>query len=200
MAWLRRGAWHPTRGTWSPTLLAVQVVLLGQALLRGADYVRSPPGIEPPDLAALIPPPLPFWGLLFGLFAVTGLVGIAGHWGYVVAVGHCGVAVAYLCVGAALLEVTAIESAWRVALGVGLATFGVALIRLRPPDRRRFAAVRALCVLLLIAGTLGVVDGMGHGFRTATGQLAGATVHAIIGMSILRTVQRQRIRARITED
>lgn len=198
MARLRRGTWHPTRGTWSPTLLAVQIVLLGQALLRGADYVRSPPGLEPPELAALIPPPLQFWGLLFGLFAVTGLVGIAGHWGYVVAVGHCGVAVAYLCVAVALLDATHIEAWWRVALGVGLATFGAALIRLRPPSPRRFAAARALCVLLLIAGTLGVVDGMGHGFRGATGQLAATTVHALIGMSILRTVQRQRIRARIT--
>jgi hypothetical protein len=199
LARLRRGTWHPTRGTWNPTLLAVQIILLGQALLRGADYVRAPTGSEPRELAALIPPPLQFWGLLFGVMAVTGLVGIAGHWGYVVAVGHSGVAVAYLCVGVALLEADRVEAWWRVALGVGLVAFGAALIRVRPPDPRRFAAVRTLCVLLLIAGVLGIVDGMGHGFRGATGQLAGACVHATIGLGVLRTVQRQRIRARITD-
>jgi hypothetical protein len=199
VAWLRRGTWHPTRGTWNPTLLAVQIVLLGQTLLRGADYFRSPPGFEPVDLSALIPPSLQVWGALFGLFAVLGLCGIAGHFGYVVALGHCGAAVVYLCVGVALLEATDVDSWVRVAFGAGLTAFGAALVRVRPDDRRAFAAVRALCVLLLIAGTLGVVDGMGHGFRGATGQLAAATVHAIIGMSILRTVQRQRIRARITD-
>jgi hypothetical protein len=199
VAWLRRGTWHPTRGTWAAPLLAVQLVLLGQALLRGADYIRLPGGRVPPDLLLLVPPPMWAWGLLFGISAVAGLVGIAGHWGYLVAVGHCGVAVAYSCVGIALLDAADIDQAWRVVLGAILAAFGAALARLRPPSPRRFAAVRALCVALLVAGVLGIVDGMGHDFRTASGQIAAACVHGILGVSILRTVQRQKIRARLTD-
>jgi hypothetical protein len=197
--WLHRGTWHPTRGTWVPALLLIQFIGLAQALLRGADYVRSPRGDEA-GLAALTPPPLWVWGLIFGAFAVTGLVGVAGHWGYVVAVGHCGVAAAYLCVGVALLEAAHLGSVWRVALGMLLFAFGAALVRVRPPESRRFAALRAACVLLLVAGTLGIVDGMGHGFRTATGQLAAAAIHAVLGLAVLRIVQRQKIRARIQDD
>jgi len=196
---LRRGTWHPTRGTWVPTLLAVQIVFLGQALLRGADYVRTPPGAVPRELTALVPPPMWAWGLLFGAAAVAGLIGIAGHWGYVVAVGHCGVAIAYLCVGIALLDAAHVTEWWRVILGLLLFGFGAALIRVRPPDRARFATARTLCVVLLIAGVLGIVDGLGHDFRTATGQLAGAAIHGTLGVAILRTVQRQKIRARLTD-
>jgi hypothetical protein len=198
VAWLRRGDWHPTRGTWVGALLAIQLIGLGQALLRGADYVRTP-GREPHDLNALTPPPLWVWGLAFCGFAVLGLIGIAGHWGYVVAAGHCGVAALYVCIGVALLEAAQVASLLRLSAGALVFCAGAALVWYRPPDRRTFAAARALCVALLIIGALGVIDGIGHGYRTATGQLAAAAIHGTLGLAILRTVQRQRIRARITD-
>jgi hypothetical protein len=117
----------------------------------------------------------------------------------VVAAGHCGLSASYLCVGVALVQTAHVDSVWRIALGAMLFAFGAALVRVRPPDPRRFAALRAACVLLLIAGTLGVVDGLGHGFRGATGQFAAAAIHGTIGLTILSTVQRQKIRARLTD-
>ena len=199
MSRLRRGTWHPTRGTWVPTLLAVQLVLLGQALLRGADYVRTT-DLTPLDLRSLVTyVPLWIWGLVFGGMAVLALAGIAGHWGYAVAVGHMGVAVAYLCVGAALLQAHHVQSWPRVVFGVAVCAVGLLLARNRPDDQRVFLVVRLIAVAFLLAGTLGIIDGMGRGFRTATGQLAGAAVHGVLGLAVLRVVTRQRIRQRLGE-
>jgi hypothetical protein len=199
MAWLRRGTWHPTRGTWVPTLLAVQIVFLGQALLRGADYVRTT-DYTPPDLASLVTyVPLWVWGFAFAGMAALALAGIAGHWGAAVAVGHMGVAVTYLCVGAALLQAHHTESWPRVISGMAVFAVGAVVAHQRPDDPRAFLVLRMVAVAFLIAGTLGVIDGMGRGFRTATGQLAGAVIHGILGLAVLRIVTRQRIRERLDE-
>jgi hypothetical protein len=197
-SWLRRGTWHPTRGTWIAPLLTIQLLGLGQALLRGADYVRSP-GIVP-ELITLTPPPLWLWGMVLGASAVAGLVGIVGHWGTVVAVGHCGVALVYLCVGVALLNAEHVTSWPRAAAGLAVLVAGAVVARIRPADPTRFVLTRLAAVGLLVAGTLGVIDGMGTGYRHATGQLTGAAIHGVLGLSILRIVQRQRIRARLQEE
>lgn len=190
---LRRGDWHPTRGTWVPTLLAIQFLTLGQAMLRGADYVRGPGYVA--GLDWLTPPPLWVWGCIFCGFATLGLLGIVGHWGNIVGVGHAGVALAYLMVGVSVLEENRPDSIPRIAAGAAIFAGGAMLARYRAPEPGPFVAVRLTATCLLIAGGLGVIDGLGPGFRTATGLLVASAIHGVLGLAVLRIVRRQTIRA-----
>jgi hypothetical protein len=180
-----RGDWQP-RET-HPILLALQLVTLWQAALRGLDY--SDGVADGLDAGAAEPA----YGWLLYASTVLVLLGLAIRRGAPVILGHALLASWYAGLGVAALGGLAVLD-WRVLLGLtfgGLGTAGLLSTRGRTP--LRLAGVGAM-----LLGQAALVVGLGGDYRTGTGLVSGGVQHAVFAVGTFVLWQRQRL-ARVVD-
>jgi hypothetical protein len=84
--WLWRGNWNPEQV--SGAVLVVQLGALAGCLIRGLDYMRQNRDTTYVLSRVQDSAPLPVWGGVFIFAAALVIVGMAGHWGNLVGIGH----------------------------------------------------------------------------------------------------------------
>lgn len=113
---IRRGTWQPDQT--DGALLVAQVAVLAGSVVRGADYLR-----QDDDAASVLSrvqdsAPLIVWGVVLVVAGAGGLIGLAGHWGRVIAVGHLLATAAYASISYGLLWVTGFGPGIRTPFGL----------------------------------------------------------------------------------
>lgn len=181
-----RGDWRPR--TSHPYLLALQLVALWQAALRGLDYTG---GIEG-GLDAEAADPAYGW-LLYGS-AILALLGLAARRGGPVILGHALLGSWYLGLGVDTLAST--SSLVSGGAPVGLLIGAAGTYALLASDRWAYRLVGVAAMLL---GQVILVDGLGGDYRVGTGLVAMGLLHGTIAVGTFVLWQRQRLR-RVVED
>lgn len=177
-----RGDWQPHRT--HPVLLAVQLVLLWQAGLRGLDYVG---GVDA-GLDAGAAEPAYGW-LLYGSTVLV-LFGLAIRRGAPVILGHALLASWYTGLGVTVLG--GIGAALDPLVFGGLA-FGAAGIAALLSERSR-TPVRLVGVAAMLLGQAAIVVGMDGDYRTGTGLVSAGVQHAVLAVGTFTLWQRDRLR------
>jgi hypothetical protein len=183
-----RGDWQPRRT--HPILLALQLVTLWQAALRGLDYV----GGVTAGLDARAADPAYGW-LLYGS-AVLVLLGLAIRRGGPVILGHALLASWYAGLGVTALGGLVVVFDLRVLLGLvfgGLGTAALLSDRFRTPTR--LAGVAAM-----LLGQVAIVAGLGVDYRAGTGLVAGGAQHAVLAVGTFLLWQRDRLRRQVEHE
>jgi hypothetical protein len=181
-----RGDWTP-RAT-HPILLAVQLIALWQAALRGLDYTGGT--VAGLDRAA--GDPLYGW-LLYGSTVLV-LVGLAIGRGAPIILGHALLGSWYLGLGRDTLAST---SAFDLDVLTGITVGGLgtyALLSVKSRWGYRLAGVAGM-----LLGQAILVDGLGGDYRTGTGLVAAGLLHGILAVGTFVLWQRQRLR-RVVDD
>ncbi len=177
-----RGDWQPRRT--HPILLAVQLVTLWQAGLRGLDYA----GGVAAGLDARAADPVYGW-LLYGSTVLV-LLGLAIRRGAPVILGHALLASWYAGLGVATLGGIGAVADWRVLLGLAFGGLGVAALltdQFRTPVRLAGAGA-------MLLGQAAIVVGLGADYRTGTALLSGGLQHTVIAVGTFVLWQRDRLR------
>jgi hypothetical protein len=177
-----RGDWQPVRT--HPVLLALQLVTLWQAGLRGLDYA----GGVATGLDAASADPAYGW-LLYGSTVLV-LLGLAIRRGAPVILGHALLASWYAGLGVSVLGGLAVVLDWRVLLGLAFGALGVAALlseRFRTP-------IRLAGVAAMLLGQAAIVVGLGADYRTGTALLSGGLQHATLAVGTFVLWQRDRLR------
>lgn len=183
-----RGDWQPHRT--HPVLLALQLVTLWQAGLRGLDYA----GGVGTGLDAGAAEPAYGW-LLYGSTILV-LAGLAIRRGAPVILGHALLASWYAGLGVTALGGVAAVLDWRVVLGLAfglLGTVGLLSERFRTP-------VRLAGVAAMLAGQAALVVGLGGDYRVGTGLIAGGLQHAVLAVGTFLLWQRDRLRQVVDDE
>jgi hypothetical protein len=188
MTRLTRGDWQPRRT--HPVLLAIQLVALWQAGLRGLDYLD---GI---DRGLDVNAGDPAYGALLYGSTILVLAGLAIRRGVPVILGHALLASWYTGLGVAALGGIAVVLDWRVLLGLAFAALGVAVLL----STRHGLLLRLAGVVAMLAGQAAVVVGLGADYRTGTGLIAGGLQHAILAVGTLLLWQRDRLRRAVEHE
>lgn len=176
-----RGDWQPRQT--HPILLALQLVTLWQAGLRGLEYA----GGSVTGLDSGVGEPAYGW-LLYGS-AILVLLGLAIRRAAPVILGHALLGSWYAGLGAAALGGPGAVLDWRVLAGLGLGALGTACLlsdRFRTP--LRLAGVAAMLV-----GQAVLVVGLGSDYRVGTGLLSGGLQHGILAVGTFVLWQRDRL-------
>ncbi len=180
--YLNEGSWTPFRTNW--LVLAVQLLIVGQAASRGLDFVQPrPPGTITDTLSVVeAAAPLPLWGA--GLLLAASMIfgGLFGGWTTPIIVGHVGLAALYGAFSYGLIDQTPITSGWEAVGGLALLLVGVYLGVSRW-DRWRWVRFTA-AMLLLIGGGWIAAEGMGYDFRTGTSLLVAAFNHTVFAIGV----------------
>lgn len=188
----RLGNWRP--GEHNLALATIQIVAVGQAGLRGMDYMQTRPGPVSPALRSVESAgALPFWGALFLFGAGLLMVALSGGWVAPIFVGHAVLSAAYLVLGGALLAEVPVSNL-TLAVGGALAfALGLWLVLCRWQRRNwlRFW----LSLGLVFAGGWYASDGLGFNFRTATGVISAGVLQIALLVGIAVYVYRDRERA-----
>ncbi len=177
-----RGDWQPRRT--HPVLLALQLVTLWQAGLRGLDYA----GGVGAGLDARAADPVYGW-LLYGSTIVV-LAGLAIRRGAPVILGHALLASWYAGLGVAVLGGLAAVVDPLVLGGLAFGAAGVAALlsdQFRTPVRLAGAGA-------MLLGQAAVVVGLGGDYRTGTALLAGGLQHTVLAVGTFVLWQRDRLR------
>jgi hypothetical protein len=177
-----RGDWQPRRT--HPVLLALQLVTLWQAGLRGLDYAGGVVG----GLDAAYADPGYGW-LLYGSTILV-LLGLAIRRGAPVILGHALLASWYGGLALDVLGGLAVVVDWRVLLGLAFGGLGMAALL---SDRFR-TPVRLAGVAAMLVGQAAVVVGLGGDYRTGTALAAGGLQHAVLAVGTFVLWQRDRLR------
>jgi len=177
-----RGDWQPRRT--HPVLLALQLVTLWQAGLRGLDYAGGV--VDGLDAGAAEPA---YGWLLYGSTVLV-LLGLAIRRGVPVILGHALLASWYAGLGVTSLGGLGIALDWRVVLGIALGGIGTGVLL---ADRFR-TPLRLAGVAAMLAGQAVIVLGLGADYRTGTGLVGGALQHATLAVGTLILWQRDRLR------
>lgn len=183
---LGRGDWTP-RST-HPFLLALQLVTLWQAGLRGLDYA----GGTVDGLDASAGDPAYGW-LLYGSTVLV-LLGLALRRAGPVILGHALLGSWYLGLGADTLAST---SHLRLGVLTGLAVSALGAYVLLTGSRWPY---RLLGVAGMLAGQAILVDGLGGDYRVGTGLVAAGVLHGIFAVGTFVLWQRQRLRRSVEDD
>jgi hypothetical protein len=181
------GDWSP-RST-HPTLLAIQLVVLWQAGLRGLDYADGTVG----GLDHAAGNPLYGW-LLYASTALV-LLGLAIRRGGPVILGHALLGSWYLGLGWDALLDLGVSPGRSTVAGVASAALGVWVLL----DKRSRTGFRLLGVGAMLAGQYLVVTDLAGDYRTGTGLLSAGVQHGILAVGTFVLWQRQRLR-RVVED
>jgi len=200
--WRLRGNWRP--GSVNVVLLIAQVVVLWSAAQRGMDYVNLPSAFaagSPPELRGIEADiPLDVLGYAFLIPAGVGFVGLALGWVKAISLGHLFVSAAYLIIGITFLRDSPVDD-WGMAIG------GCALLLLSAfllaTDSRRIPDLIAIVsgVAAMVIGGFLAADGLGYGYRTGNGFLAGAVLHFVFGFGTQVMARRDtRLRREEEED
>lgn len=185
---LGRGDWTP-RAT-HPFLLAMQLVALWQAGLRGLDYA----GGTSAGLDASAGDPVYGW-LLYGSTILV-LAGLAIRRGGPVILGHALLGSWYLGLGVDTLTTTSTLVDPGTAAGLLFGGFGaVALLT----ERARLP-VRLLGVAAMLLGQVLLVAGLGGDYRAGTGLVAGGLLHGTLAVGTFVLWQRQRLRRVVVDE
>ncbi len=182
LSYLNQGAWTPFRTNW--LVLAVQLLLTGQAASRGMDFVQPrPPGSITDTLSVVeAAAPLALWGS--GLLAAAGLVfvGLFGGWTTCIIVGHGLLAALYGAFSYGLIDQTPTDSRWKALGGLILLLAGVHLGVSRW-DHWRWLRFLLAMLLLLVGGWI-AAEGMGYDFRSGTGLLVAGASHTAFAIGV----------------
>jgi hypothetical protein len=178
---LARGDWQPRRT--HPVLLAVQLVVLWQAGLRGLDYAG---GIDA-GLDAGAADPVYGW-LLYGSTVLV-LAGLAIRRGVPVILGHALLASWYAGLGVAALGADALLD-WRTLGGLAFGGCGLAVLL----ASRHGLLLRVAGLGAMLLGQAAVVVGLGVDYRTGSGLLSAGVQHAILAVGTVILWQRDRLR------
>jgi hypothetical protein len=169
-----------------PVLLAVQLVTLWQAGMRGLDYLGGPGG---PALDATAAGPVAGLGLYLGV--AVALVGIVGRWASPIIAGHLLVGVMYLAlVGDALDRATPTPLAW-AGFAVGAVGTWAAL------RRNAGTASRLAAGALMLGGQALIAVGLGGDYRTGTGLLGAGVIHLALSAGTFLLWQRRDLRVAV---
>lgn len=180
------GDWSP-RAT-HPTLLALQLVALWQAGLRGLDYVG---GVrEGLDVFAGDP----LYGWLLYASTILVLAGLAIRRGGPVILGEALLGSWYLGLGVDTLAST--STVLRLDVLAGLVVSGLGAYALLGGSRLGY---RFLGVAGMLAGQAILVDGLGGDYRAGTGLVAGGILHGTLAVGTFVLWQRQRLRRVVDE-
>jgi hypothetical protein len=177
-----RGDWQPRQT--HPVLLAIQLVTLWQAGLRGLDYAGGVGGGLDAAAAA------PTYGWLLYASTVLVLLGLAIRRGAPVILGHALLASWYAGLGVTALGGLGVVGDWRILLGLAFGALGTAALlsgRYRTP--LRLAGVAAM-----LLGQAAIVVGFGADYRTGTGLASAAVQHGILAVGTFVLWQRDRLR------
>jgi hypothetical protein len=181
---LGRGDWTPR--TTHPTLLAVQLVALWQAGLRGLDYVGGT--VAGLDRAA----GNPLYGWLLYASTVLVLAGLAAHRGGPVILGHALLGSWYLGLGVDTLR--AVDLNGYLTGGLLLGGVGAWALVDGTSWPHRFAGVAGM-----LLGQWLLVEGLGVDYRAGTGLIAAGLLHGTLAVGTFVLWQRQRLR-RVVDD
>lgn len=177
-----RGDWQPRRT--HPVLVALQLVTLWQAALRGLDYIG---GVDA-GLDSRAAEPAYGW-LLYGSATLV-LLGLAIRRGGPVILGHALLASWYAGLGVTALGGLGIAADWRVLLGLAFGGLGTGVLL---SDRFR-TPLRLAGVAAMLAGQAVIVVGLGVDYRAGTGLVAGGAQHAVLAVGTFILWQRDRLR------
>ncbi len=183
-----RGDWQPRRT--HPVLLALQLVTLWQAGLRGLDYA----GGVGAGLDARAADPVYGW-LLYGSTVLV-LLGLAVRRGAPVILGHALLAAWYTGLGVAVLG-----GLGRILdpLVLGGLVFGALGIAGLLSERSR-TPVRLAGVLAMLLGQAAIVVGLGGDYRTGTALLSGGLQHAVLAVGTFVLWQRTRLARQVESE
>lgn len=176
-----RGDWQPRQT--SPILLALQLVTLWQAGLRGLDYAG---GVQV-GLDAVAADPSYGW-LLYGSTVLV-LLGLAIRRGAPVILGHALLASWYTGLGVTALGGFGVAD-WRVLSGLALGGLGVAALL----TERHRTPIRLAGVAAMLLGQAGIVVGLAGDYRTGTGLISAGVQHGILAVGTFLLWQRDRLR------
>lgn len=182
-----RGDWTPR--TSHPFLLAVQLVSLWQAGLRGLDYAGGVRG----GLDMFAGDPLYGW-LLYGSTTLV-LVGLAIRRGGPVILGHALLASWYAGLGVDTLAST--STLLRPDVLAGLVVSGLGVYALLVGSSWPYRLVGVAGMLL---GQAILVDGLGGDFRVGTGLLSAGLLHGTLAVGTFVLSQRQRLRRSVADE
>lgn len=180
------GDWSPRAS--HPTLLAVQLVALWQAGLRGLDYAG---GVRE-GLDVFAGNPLYGW-LLYGSTVLV-LVGLAIRRGGPVILGHALLGSWYFGLGVDTLASTSTLLRPDVLLGLVVSGLGAYALLGRSRLVYRFLGVAGM-----LAGQAILVTGLGGDYRAGTGLVAAGLLHGTLAVGTFVLWQRQRLR-RVVDD
>lgn len=182
LGYLNEGMWVPHRTNW--LVLAVQLLVTGQAASRGMDFVQPrPPGSTTAALSVVeAAAPLLLWGWLLLVSAGLVFAGLFGGWVLPIVIGHGGLAALYGAFAYGLLAQTPMDSGPVALVGVALLLFGVhfGVSRWRSWRWLRFL----LAMSLLVTGGWLAADGLGYDFRSGTGLLVAACCHTAFAIGV----------------
>jgi hypothetical protein len=183
-----RGDWQP--GRTHPVLLALQLVTLWQAGLRGLDYAG---GVEV-GLDAGAAEPAYGW-LLYGSTVLV-LLGLAIRRGGPVILGHALLGSWYAGLGVTALGGVPAVLDWRVLLGLAFGALGTAALlssQFRTPTRLAGAAA-------MLLGQAAIVLGLGADYRTGTGLVSAGVQHAVLAVGTFLLWQRDRLARQVDRE
>lgn len=200
---MHQGDWRP--GTHNLALLVIQLIALWQASLRGGDYIgdRSPlrPGANgnPPALGTVEQAaPLWVWGSLFLVSTALVLIGLAGRWATPVIVGHVTLAGWYTGIGIGVLQTSGVIINAAVLAGTLLSLAG-AWVMFRPSQPSLWLRL-AFGVPAMLVGQSLLIGGLGVDYRTGTGLIAAAAMHATLGVGTFVLWQRQQLGHQVDDE
>ena len=177
-----RGDWQPRQS--QPILLALQLVTLWQAGLRGLDY------LDGVDAGLDVNAGDPAYGALLYGSTILVLLGLAIRRAVPVVLGHALLASWYAGLGVAALGGLGSVLDWRLILGTAFGGLGTVVLL---ANRYRLA-LRLAGVAAMLVGQGALVLGLGMDYRTGTGLVSGGLQHGVLAVGTLLLWQRDRLR------
>jgi hypothetical protein len=193
------GDWIP--GTHNLALAVIQILSVGQAGLRGVDYIQSrahtpsSPSVRSVEQISA----LPLWGALFLASAAVLIVAIAGGWIVGIFVGHAMLASTYIVLGCALFAGVVNRDVLSAFLGSAVLCGGLwlAVERWQGHDCLRFA----LALSCVFGGGWWASTGLGLDFRSATGVITAGLLQValLVGLAVFVYRDREAAELRVVE-